>query len=126
MMMPEVYKECTPLSESDCFVVFERRKSDFSFPVHVHPECEINFVSNAKGAHRVIGDSFESIGDNDLVFIANPNLRHAWKDGENSSKDIYEITIQFLPSMIEQYLSKNQFQSINQLFKKAYHGVCFN
>lgn len=126
MLIPEVYKECTPLSESDCFVVFERRKSYFSFPVHIHPECELNFVSNAKGAHRIVGDSYETIEDNDLVLIANPKLRHAWMDGDNTSKDIYEITIQFLPSLIEQYLSKNQFQSINRLFKDAYQGVCFS
>ena len=126
MLVPEVFKECTPLSESDCFVVFERRKSYFSFPVHIHPEYELNFVSNAKGAHRIIGDSYETIGDNDLVLIANPKLRHAWMDGEKTSRDIYEITTQFLPSLIEHYLSKNQFQSINRLFKDAYRSVYFS
>ncbi len=82
MILPEVYKERTPLSESDCFVVFERRKTNFNFPVHVHPEYALNFVSGALGAQRIIGDSLETIGERDLVFIANSQLRHAWMDGE--------------------------------------------
>ncbi len=125
MNLSGVYKEQTPLSEKDCFVVFERRKTHFSFPVHVHPEYEINYVSGAPGAHRIIGDSQESIGERDLVFIANPQLRHAWMDGECKSNNIHEITIQFHPSIIEQHLNKNQFQSLKRLFESASKGVSF-
>ncbi len=125
MNVQEVYKEQTPLSEKDCFVVFERRKTSFSFPVHIHPEYEINFVSGASGALRIIGDSQENIEERDLVFIANPNLRHAWMDGKCRSNNIHEITIQFLPQLVEQYLNKNQFQSIKKMFTNASRGVCF-
>lgn len=125
MIQPEVYREQSPLSERDCFVVFDRIKTHFDFPVHVHPEYEINYVSGAAGAQRIIGDSTEYIGDKDLVFIANPDLKHAWQNGECKSGNIHEITIQFHPRLIEQYLNKNQFQSLNRLFKSASKGACF-
>lgn len=81
-MNSDIYREKSPLSNEDCFVVFDRRKSSFTFPVHVHPEYELNYVEGAEGARRVIGDSLETIGEKDLVLIANPDLKHAWKDGE--------------------------------------------
>jgi AraC-like DNA-binding protein len=124
-MFTEIYQEKSPLSEKDCFVVFDRRKSSFTFPVHVHPEYELNFVDGAPGAERIVGDSTEFIGEKDLVLIANPNLKHAWKDGRCTSTNINEITIQFHPSLIEQCLDKNQFRSIQQLFEHGAKGICF-
>ncbi|WP_231635018.1 AraC family transcriptional regulator [Pedobacter sp. PACM 27299] len=125
MMISDIYREKSPLSEKDCFVVFDRTKSSFTFPVHVHPEYELNFVEGAAGAMRIVGDSIETIGNKDLVFIANPELKHAWKDGEGMATDIHEITLQFHPSLIEQCLDKKQFQSIQELFRKAAKGVIF-
>lgn len=125
LILTEVYQEKTPLQEKDCFVVFDRRKSSFTFPVHMHPEYELNFVDGAPGAERIVGDSVEFIGEKDLVLIANPQLKHAWKDGHCTSTNISEITIQFHPSLVEQYLDKNQFHSIRQLFEHAAKGICF-
>jgi len=124
-MRPDIFREKSPLSSDDCFVVFDRRKSSFTFPVHIHPEYELNYVEGAAGAQRIIGNSIESIGERDLVLIASPELEHAWKDGDCQSNDIHEITIQFHPSLIEQYLDKKQFASIQQLLSKAARGVVF-
>jgi len=121
----EVYSEKSPLSDKDCFVVFDRRKSTFIFPVHVHPEFELNFVHGAKGARRVVGDLEESISEKDLVLIANPELKHAWKDGVCKNKNIHEITIQFHPQLLEQFRNKNQFKSIRLLLEKAKKGLAF-
>ncbi|MET7001493.1 AraC family transcriptional regulator [Chitinophaga defluvii] len=125
MTTSKIYREKSPLSEKDCFVVFDRRKSSFTFPVHVHPEYELNFVDGAPGAQRIIGDSVEYIGEKDLVLIASPVLKHAWKNGNCTATNIHEITIQFHPSLIEQCLDKNQFKSIQRLFSHAAKGVCF-
>ncbi|MFU1857704.1 AraC family transcriptional regulator [Sphingobacterium sp. NGMCC 1.201703] len=124
-MRPDIFREKSPLSSDDCFVVFDRRKSSFTFPVHIHPEYELNYVEGASGAQRIIGNSIETIGEQDLVLIASPELEHAWKDGECQSNDIHEITIQFHPSLIDQYLDKKQFASIQQLLSKASRGVVF-
>lgn len=59
------------------------------------------------------------------MLIANPELKHAWKDGACTSSNIHEITIQFHASLIEQYLDKNQFRSVRQLFARAARGVSF-
>jgi AraC-like DNA-binding protein len=124
-MLKDIYREKSPLTDKDCFLVFDRVKSSFTFPVHIHPEYELNFVEGAAGAQRIVGDSVETIGDKDLVLIANPELKHAWKNGECTSDYIHEITIQFHPSLINQYLGKNQFQSIQELFSRASKGVIF-
>lgn len=124
-MRSDIFREKSPLSNEDCFVVFDRRKSSFTFPVHIHPEFELNYVEGASGAKRIIGDSVETIGDKDLVLIANPELKHAWMDGDCNNTDIHEITIQFHPSLIEQCLDKRQFSSIQQLLTRASRGVAF-
>ena len=93
--MSGVFREITPLSAEDCFVIINRVKSEFTYPVHVHPEYELNFIENATGAQRIVGDSIEDIGDMELCLIGNENLEHAWMNGSCVSKDIHEITIQF-------------------------------
>lgn len=125
-MRSDVFREKSPLSPEDCFVVFDRHKTSFTFPVHIHPEYELNFVEGAKGAQRIIGDSVETIDDKDLVLIASPELEHAWKDGDCHFSNIHEITIQFHPSLIEQHLDKKQFSSIQKLFQKGSRGVLFS
>lgn len=48
----DVLKETTPLSSEDCFLVMQRPKSGFNFPLHVHMEFELNYLENAAGAIR--------------------------------------------------------------------------
>ena len=37
----DVLKETTPLSSEDCFLVMQRPKSGFNFPLHVHMELSL-------------------------------------------------------------------------------------
>lgn len=55
-MKVELLREITPLTKHDCFTMFSRIKSGFNFPLHYHEEFELNFIENAKGAKRVVGD----------------------------------------------------------------------
>lgn len=126
MIGTELFKEVSPLSSKDCFIVIERLKNTFNFPIHVHPEYELNFIEHAKGAQRIIGDSVETISDEELVLVTNPKLEHAWVNHECKSPVIHEITIQFHRSSIpEELLDRNQFQSIKVLFNRAQKGVAF-
>lgn len=126
MIGAELFKEVSPLSSKDCFIVIERLKSTFNFPIHVHPEYELNFIEHAKGAQRIVGDSVETISDDELVLITNPTLEHAWVNHECKSQTIHEITIQFHRSSLpEELLGRNQFQSIKTLFERAQKGVAF-
>lgn len=127
MINTDLFKEVSPLSSKDCFILIERQKSNFNFPIHVHPEYELNYIENAKGAQRIVGDSIEEIENEELVLITNPRMEHAWMDYHNQSKDIHEITIQFHPDLLrEEFLNKNQLISIQELFKHAEKGVTFS
>lgn len=127
MINTELFKEVSPLSSKDCFILIECQKTNFNFPIHIHPECELNFIENAKGAQRIVGDSIEEIDEEELVLVTNPHLEHAWKDYRNVSKNIHEITIQFHPDLLtDTFLNKNQMISIRQLFRHAERGVAFS
>lgn len=43
-MSLSIFRETSPLDNRDCFVVFERQKTSFTFPIHIHPEYEFNYV----------------------------------------------------------------------------------
>jgi AraC-like DNA-binding protein len=125
-MENQVFKEVTPLSATDCFMVFTRVKKEFTYPIHIHDEYELNFIENATGAMRVVGDSMEEIDDLDLTLITGVNLRHAWLNNLCKSDEIREITIQFHSDLLsEQLLSRNQFRSVKDMFEKAVYGVNF-
>lgn len=127
MIAPELFKEVSPLSDKDSFILIERQKSNFNFPIHIHPECELNYIENAKGAQRIVGDSIEEIDEEELVLITNPKLEHAWMDHNNKPQSIHEITIQFHADLLtEVFLNKNQMFSIRQLFRQAEKGVVFS
>ena len=118
-----ILQEVTPLQEKDCFYVVDRKKTCFTYPLHRHKEYELNFVYNAAGVKRIVGDSSETIGGLDLVLITSDCLEHAWLQEDCSSQDIREVTIQFLPDV--PWIKKNQFLSIAQMFDKARCGLVF-
>jgi AraC-like DNA-binding protein len=127
MQVSNIFREVTPLSAEDCFVIRSRVKSEFNYPVHVHPEFELNYIENAPGAQRLIGDSLEEIGDYELCLIGNENLEHAWMNGSCDSKDIFEITIQFHKDLFFQsMLSKWQFHSMAIMFENAKKGIVYS
>ncbi|MDR1718673.1 MAG: AraC family transcriptional regulator [Dysgonamonadaceae bacterium] len=126
MNVQGILREVTPLSEKDCFYLIERMKSEFTYPIHIHPEFEINYIENAKNAQRIVGDSIEEIDDLELVLITGANLEHAWINRNCRSKQIKEITIQFHEDLFSNQLTKNQFNSIRTMFDRAKHGLLFS
>jgi AraC-like DNA-binding protein len=127
MQVSNIFREVTPLSTEDCFVIINRTKSEFTYPVHVHPEYELNFIEHGKGARRVVGDSIEEIDDIELCLIGNESLEHAWMNYHCESKDIHEITIQFHKDLfLESLLNKKQFQTIAVMFENAKKGIVFS
>ena len=125
-MIAEVHREITPLSPEDSFLVFDRIKDDFDFPIHFHPEYELNFILNGKGVRRVIGDSMEEIEDIELVLVG-PNLQHGWELHNCRKKDIHEITIQFHNDLFdEKLLSRRIMKPIKDMFERSAHGILFS
>ena len=115
--------------DTDALYIADRHKSEFSYPVHNHDVFELNFVENAAGVKRIVGDSNEVIGDYDLVLITNPTLEHAWEQHECKSNDIREITIQFNfgtgITEADYFLGKTPFESIRHMMKEAQKGMAF-
>ena len=72
-----VIHEITPLMGRDSLYIADRRKKEFTYPIHNHEVFELNFVEHAAGVRRIVGDSNEVIGDYDLVLITSPAPTHA-------------------------------------------------
>lgn len=125
--MSTVLKEICQLSEKDCCYIVERHKSEFTFPLHSHPEYELNFIENGTGVRRVVGDSVEEIGPYELTLIAGKDLEHAWEQGSCTEADVREITIQFSAGLFTgDTIQKSQFASIRKMLLKAEHGLTFS
>ena len=121
-----IIKEITPLSDKDCFYIADRRKTEFTYPLHSHDEYELNYVENAAGVKRIVGDSVEVIGNYDLTLISGEDLEHVWEQNECESKNIREITIQFSSDLFfGNFIHKNQFDSIRRMLEKAKKGISF-
>lgn len=127
MKLAKVLYEKTPFTEADCLTVFSRVKSEFNFPLHTHEVYELNFVQNACGAQRIVGDSIEIIDELDLVLITGSDLEHAWFTHECKSEKIEELTIQFSKDLFsDTILNKKSFNSISRLLLDAQNGVVFD
>ena len=125
-MKEKLLREITPLTQGDCFTLFSRVKESFDFPLHCHEEFELNFIQNAKGAKRVIGDHMEEIGEWELV-LAGPNLQHGWFTHKCNSREIREITIQFHRDLFDDgFLQRNQMSFIRTMFERSLRGILFS
>lgn len=121
----DVLKETTPLSSEDCFLVMQRPKSGFNFPLHVHMEFELNYLENAAGAIRIVGDSVEEIDDLDLVLIAG-GTKHAYSNHKCPCNGIFEITIQFHKSLFDSLINRRHFKTMKDMFDNASSGLVFS
>ena len=107
--------------------VADRHKKEFDYPIHCHDIMELNFVENAAGARRVVGDSSEVIGDCDLVLITSSDLEHVWEQHECRSDDIHEVTVQFCLNFEDEHMPfrRNPYMSIYQMMMRAKCGLAF-
>lgn len=121
----KVLRESTPLTDSDCFMIFSRKKRCFDFPLHTHKEMELNLIIHAAGSSRVIGNHVGTIGDIELVLV-NGETPHTWMTHQCTSPEIYEITLQFSPDLLDdKFLNRNQMLGLKKLFEDARGGVLF-
>ena len=107
--------------------VADRHKKEFDYPIHCHDIMELNFVENAAGARRVVGDSSEVIGDCDLVLITSSDLEHVWEQHECKSDDIHEVTVQFYIHFEDEHtpFRTNPYKSIYRMMMRAKRGLAF-
>lgn len=124
--MREIFNEITHLEPLDVFYVGERHKTYFDYPAHCHEEFEINFVENAAGVVRTIGDSRETIGNLDLVLMTGSKLSHVWEQATCPEHEMYEITIHIAPDTFHGALiDKRALASIRRMLDRAQRGLAF-
>lgn len=126
-MDSKVLREITPLNENDFMYVADRHKKEFDYPIHIHDVLELNFVANAAGARRVVGDSSEVIDNLDLVLITSPDLEHVWEQYECKSEDIHEVTVQFRLNfdLDTSPFRFSSYKSIYDMLIRAQRGLAF-
>ena len=121
-----VIHEITPLMGKDMLYIADRRKKEFTYPIHNHEVCELNFVEHAPGVRRIVGDSREVIGDFDLVLITSPDFEHVWEQHECVSDHIREITVQFDFSFDEDTIfGRTPFLTMSRMMNEARRGLAF-
>ena len=119
--MNDIQQEIVPITQDDLFVVKNHPNAKFDYPIHCHPEYEINLVMNTSGT-RVVGDDEEAFGDFDLV-MTGPFVPHVWKSELVTN---HVITIQFSSDLLSfQMINKRLFMPIKQLLIDSMQGLCF-
>lgn len=121
-----VMHEITPLMDRDVLYIADRHKKEFDYPIHCHNTMELNFVEHAAGVRRIVGDSYEVIGDYDMVLITGSTLEHVWLQNECRSEDIHEITVHFdFDQDINGLFGKKPFMHIRRMLDEARKGLAF-
>lgn len=124
--LDNIFREITPLSPEDSFLVLDRVKEPYNFPYHYHPEIEINFIDKGSGYKRMVGDHTGETDYYELVLVG-PNLPHCWMNYRETTKKIHEITIQFNQDFFNQaMMKKNVFKTIELLIKESHRGILFS
>lgn len=105
-----------------------KEKTDYDFPIHKHPEIELNLILHSKGALRVIGDHIGEISNVELVLVGS-NLPHGWLTHKYQFVDqpqkIKEVTIQFHENILDSLIERNQLIYLKEMMAKASGGIFF-
>lgn len=124
-LIQNIHREITPLTSKDCFLIFDRTKSNFTFPIHFHPEYELNFIYNGKGVQRVVGDHIAEIDNYELVLVGS-NLFHGWLLNNCSESKIHEITLQFHNDLFNnKLLNRSIMKPIKEMLIQSSSGILF-
>lgn len=122
-----LYKEITPLTKHDVFIIVNSENVGFEYPIHYHSAFELTLILNSSG-NRIVGDSVEKYKSNDLVLIG-PEIYHKWDDDDLPPKkrnSAHVITIQFSKDILDQSLFlKESFLPIRNLLVDSQRGLKF-
>ncbi|NKI33302.1 AraC family transcriptional regulator [Croceivirga thetidis] len=122
----KAHRELIQIGSHESFLVFDRVKDEFDYPIHFHPEYELNFIHRGDGLRRVVGSNMEEISSLDLVLIG-ANIPHCWEQHNCTNKGIHEITLQFRSDLFDaNILQKTLFKPINDMLERSKNGIVFS
>ena len=120
-LMAEIQQEICPIATDDLFIILDHINAKFEYPIHCHPEYEINVVMNIDGK-RVVGDSEETFSKLDFVMVG-PYIPHVWKSDEEENR---VVTIQFSSELLNfPIMNKRLFTPIKKLLIDSRQGLQF-
>ncbi len=121
----KIYREITPLDSREVYGIFNYPVADFNYPLHNHPEYELNLVMNAAG-NRIVGDKIEKFVGCDLVLLG-PYLNHNWDDVDTDYQKTpapHTIVLQFSETLFQgNFLSKSAFTAIKMMLNYSVRGI---
>jgi AraC-like DNA-binding protein len=119
--MAEIQQEICPINNEDLFIIMDHINAKFEYPIHCHPEYEINLVIDTLGT-RVVGDFEEAFNGLDFVMIG-PYVPHVWKSTKETN---HVVTIQFSSELLNfPIMDKRLFLPIKQLLMDSMQGIHF-
>jgi AraC-like DNA-binding protein len=119
-----ILRETVPISENDFFIVLNHTNAKFDFPLHFHPEVELNLVLGSSGK-RLIGDSVSEYYESDLVLVG-PNVPHVWTGSKNNSS-AHVVTVQFHADFLsEKSLNRKLATPLKELIERSKRGIAFS
>ena len=125
-MNNKFHREITQLTPEDCFLIFDRVKDKFDFPIHFHPDYELNFIYKGKGVRRIVGDHMAEIEDYELVFMGS-NLVHCWELHNCKNAEIREVCIHIQSDLLDDnLLNREVFKPIKDMFQRSRNGILFS
>jgi len=121
----KIYREITPLDSREVYGIFNHPDADFDYPLHNHPEYELNLVMNASG-NRIVGDKIEKYEGCDLVLLG-PYLNHNWDDSDTDYQQEahpHTVVLQFSETLFQgDFLSKSAFMPIKTMLNYSVRGI---
>ena len=126
-MSLNIFREITPLGQNDVYVLLDSYSNGFDYPIHSHPEYELNLVMGVSGV-RLVGDNTERFNEYDLVLLG-PYLYHKWTGDEYEDgklKKYRVVTIQFSIDLFEgPMFQKERFYRIRKMLDNSIRGIKF-
>ncbi len=126
-MSLNIFREITPLGQNDVYVLLDSYSNGFDYPIHSHPEYELNLVMGVSGV-RLVGDNTERFNEYDLVLLG-PYLYHKWTGDEYEDgklKKYRVVTIQFSIDLFEgPMFQKERFYRIRKMLDDSIRGIKF-
>jgi len=117
----KIYREITPLNNSEVFVLSYYTEPKFNCPLHNHPEYELCLTLNSSG-NRIIGDSVAKYIDKDLVLVG-PYIYHRWDNTDQSEEQSSKaaiLVLQFGKDLFDTSLfGKQDFYPIKRMLSRS-------
>lgn len=116
--------EKIPASPESSFTCYIRQEQEFPFEWHYHPEYELTYILSSNG-RRLVGDSVEDYGPNDLVLIG-PDMPHTWQSTAPGRDGCSAVVIQFSGDFLgEGFFARSELRSISEMFGLSPRGIRF-